>query len=74
MTAVLTDDGRVITWGSNSHGELGTGKEGGTSSAPRLVQGALAGLRVVRLVARASLVLAVTGACENVLKACMNRC
>ncbi|KAF0289605.1 putative E3 ubiquitin-protein ligase HERC4 [Amphibalanus amphitrite] len=63
---VLTDDGELLSWGSNEHGQLGQGTLGGPPvSQPRLVA-ALAGLPLGRVVCGGHHCLAVTK-CGRVL-------
>lgn len=60
-TAVLTDDGRVHTWGQNYHGQLGDGSDE-HSTVPVAVDtsGALAGARVTEIAAGYSHMVALT--------------
>ncbi len=48
---VLCDDGALVAWGSNSHGQLGSGSDGDQSNTPVLVEisGVLLGKEIVSI-------------------------
>ena len=60
LSAALTDDGRVFTWGSGRQGSLGIGSTPTQQVTPALVAGALEGLRVVQIDAAGRTVVALT--------------
>lgn len=63
FVSVLTDDGTVHSWGSNSNGQQGTGAVGGSSNLPSAAAaGDITGKQIVQIIAGAYHVLAIDDA------------